>query len=157
MREALQKGGQLPFDPAGQIIFYVGPTPSPPGRPFGSAGPTTAGRMDPYTPMLLERGLKGMIGKGRRSPEVRAAALRYGCLYFGAVEGAAALLSACVRSARIIAYEDLGPEAVQRIVVENFPAMVVNDLCGGDLYENGRKQFQRRLSGKDNPAVPADS
>ena len=98
--------------------------------------------MDPYTPMLIERGLKGMIGKGRRSPQVRAAAIKHGCIYFGAVEGSAALLSECVRSAETIAYADLGPEAIQRITVEHFPAVVVNDLYGGDLYEDGRRQFQ---------------
>jgi len=143
MREQILNNQKLPFDPAGQIVFYVGPTPAPPGRPFGSAGPTTAGRMDPYTPMLIERGLKGMIGKGRRSPQVRAAALKYGCVYFGAVEGSAALLSECVRSAETIAYADLGTEAIQRIIVENFPAVVLNDLYGGDLYEEGRRRFQK--------------
>ena len=143
MWEHVQKNRKLPFDPAGQILFYVGPTPAPPGKIFGSAGPTTSGRMDPYTPFLIERGLKGMIGKGRRSQQVRAAAQKHGCVYFGAVEGTAALLSECVRSAEIIAYEDLGTEAIYRITVEDFPAMVVNDLYGGDLYESGRKRYQQ--------------
>jgi len=143
MWETIRHNEALPFDPAGQVVFYVGPTPPPPGRPFGSAGPTTSGRMDSYTPMLIERGLKGMIGKGRRSQDVRAAALKYGCVYFGAVEGTAALLSECVRTAEIIAYPDLGTEAIHRITVEDFPAIVVNDLYGGDLYEDGRKRFRR--------------
>jgi len=143
MREKIQNNEALPFDPAGQVVFYVGPTPPPPGKIIGSAGPTTAGRMDPFTPMLIDRGLKGMIGKGRRSKGMRDAALKNGCVYFGAVEGTAALLSECVRSAEVIAYDDLGTEAIRRIAVENFPAIVVNDLYGGDLYEDGRKRFRR--------------
>jgi len=147
MRKAIQQGKALPFDPKGQIIFYVGPTPAPPGHVIGSAGPTTAGRMDAFTPMLIERGLRGMIGKGRRSDEVRKAAMKYGCVYFGAVEGAAALLSGCVLAAEVVAYKDLGPEAVFRLTVHNFPAIVVNDLHGGDIYSEGRNKYQRPWPG----------
>jgi len=143
MWQAVQQGKALPFEPKGQILFYVGPTPAPPGRVVGSAGPTTASRMDLFTPMLIERGLKGMIGKGRRSRPVLKAALAHGCVYFGAVEGTAAILAECVRSAEIMAYEDLGTEAIHRLKVENFPAIVVNDLFGGDLYDEGQKRYRR--------------
>lgn len=143
MAEALAAGEGLPFDPEGQVVYFVGPAPARPGRPIGPAGPTTASRMDPYSPMLIERGLRGMIGKGRRSGEVRRAMREHGCVYFGAVEGTAALLARCVREARVVAYEDLGPEAVRRLVVEDFPAVVINDLHGGDLYEEGRARWRR--------------
>ena len=125
------------------MVYFVGPAPARPGRPIGPAGPTTASRMDPYSPMLIERGLRGMIGKGRRSGEVRRAMREHGCVYFGAVEGTAALLARRVREARVVAYEDLGPEAVRRLVVEDFPAVVINDLHGGDLYEEGRARWRR--------------
>ncbi|MGD2185411.1 MAG: FumA C-terminus/TtdB family hydratase beta subunit [Desulfobacterales bacterium] len=143
MWQAAKQGKELPFDPKGQIIFYVGPTPAPPGHVIGSAGPTTSSRMDAFTPMLIERGLKGMIGKGRRSDEVRKAAMEHGCVYFGAVEGTAALLSGCIRAAEVIAYKDLGSEAVFRLSVQSFDAIVVNDLHGGDIYAEGRKKYQR--------------
>jgi fumarate hydratase subunit beta len=143
MHEGCLRGESLPFDPAGQVVYYVGPTPAKPGRPIGSAGPTTASRMDPYAPLLIERGLKGMIGKGRRSAEVRSAMRQHGCVYFGAVEGTAALLADCVKSAELIAYEDLDAEAIRCLVVENFPVVVINDCVGGDLYEEGRRQYQR--------------
>ena len=146
MWETVREGGELPFDPAGQIVYYVGPTPAPPGRVIGSAGPTTAGRMDPFAPLLIERGLKGMIGKGKRSDPVRQAMMRFGCVYFGAVEGTAALLSAHIVRAELVAYEDLGTEAIRRLTVEHFPAIVVNDLNGGDLYEEGRREFRRTVS-----------
>jgi fumarate hydratase subunit beta len=146
MWQAIQQGKKLPFDPKGQIIFYVGPTPAPPGRIIGSAGPTTASRMDPFTPMLIERGLKGMIGKGRRSERVRQAATEHGCVYFGSVEGTAALLSGCIQEIETVAFEDLGPEAIYRLTVNGFPAIVVNDLHGGDLYEAGRKQYRRPIN-----------
>lgn len=146
MWDAVNAGQDLPFDPAGQVVYYVGPTPAKPGRVIGSAGPTTASRMDPYTPFLIERGLTGMIGKGRRSPAVREAMARHGCIYFGAVEGTAALLADRIRSAEVVAYEDLDSEALRRLVVEDFPVVVVNDLHGGDLYEEGRKKYQRRQS-----------
>jgi fumarate hydratase subunit beta len=143
MYDTIKQEGQLPFDPAGQVLFYVGPTPAPPGKVIGSAGPTTAGRMDAFAPMLIERGLRAMIGKGRRSEEVREAMLEHGCIYFGSVEGTAALLSECIHSAEIVAYEDLRSEAILRLTVEDFPAIVVNDLHGGDLYEEGRNRYRR--------------
>jgi fumarate hydratase subunit beta len=143
MWKAIQQGKELPFDPKGQIIFYVGPTPAPPGRIIGSAGPTTSSRMDPFTPMLIERGLKGMIGKGRRSERVRQTAMEHGCVYFGSVEGTAALLSGCIQHAEVVAFEDLGPEAIYRLTVTGFPAIVVNDLHGRDLYEEGRNLYRR--------------
>ncbi len=139
--EALEKGEELPFDLKGQIIYYAGPAPAKPGRPIGSVGPTTSYRMDPYAPRLLEAGLKGMIGKGSRNQEVIEAIKEYKGVYFGAVGGAAAYLARCVKSAEVIAYEDLGPEAVRRLVVEDFPAFVVNDIYGNDLYKIGRCQY----------------
>ena len=147
MWETIKQGKELPFDPQGQVIFYVGPTPAPPGHVIGAAGPTTAGRMDAFTPMLIERGLRGMIGKGRRSEEVRKAAMQYGCVYFGAVEGTAALLSGCIQAAEVVAYQDLGPEAVLKLTVQSFPAVVVNDLYGGDIYAEGRKKYERSWPG----------
>ena len=143
MWKAIQQGQELPFDPEGQIIYYVGPTPPPPGHIIGSAGPTTASRMDPFTPMLIERGLKGMIGKGRRSEKVRKVAIAHGCVYFGSVEGTAALLSGCIQDAEVVAFADLGPEAIYRLTVSGFPAVVVNDLFGRDLYEDGRRLYRR--------------
>ena len=148
MWKAIQQGQELPFDPKGQIIFYVGPTPPPPGRIIGSAGPTTASRMDPFTPMLIERGLKGMIGKGRRSEKVRQTAMAHGCVYFGSVEGTAALLSGCIQHAEVVAFEDLGPEAIYRFTVTGFPAIVVNDLHGRDLYEEGRHLYRLLRTGE---------
>ena len=141
--EALAKGEPLPFDPRGQIIYYMGPSPAPPGKPIGSAGPTTAGRMDPYTIPLLEAGLKGMIGKGNRSPEVKEALKKYKAVYFAAIGGAAALIASCIKKAEIIAYEDLGAEAVRRLYVEDFPVIVVNDIYGGDAYETGKTRYRR--------------
>lgn len=139
--EALERGEEPPFDLKGQIIYYAGPAPAKPGRPIGSVGPTTSYRMDPYAPKLLEVGLKGMIGKGTRSKEVIDAIVKYKGVYFGAVGGAAAYLARCVKEAKVIAYEDLGPEAVRRLVVEDFPAFVVNDVHGNDLYRMGRCQY----------------
>ena len=136
-------GKPLPVDLAGQVIYYCGPTPARPGRPIGSAGPTTASRMDPYTPILLERGVRGMIGKGRRSTTVKDAICRFGAVYFAAVEGTAALLGRCVRSAEVAAFADLGPEAIYRLTVERFPVVVANDCHGGDVYEDGRARFRR--------------
>ena len=143
MKEAADKGEPLPFDPAGQVVYYTGPAPARPGSALGPAGPTTASRMDPYTPSLIERGLRGMIGKGARSRPVLEAMRRYGCVYFGAVEGTAALLADRVKEAEVVAHEDLGPEAILRLVVEEFPVVVVNDLHGGDLYREGRKRWRR--------------
>lgn len=125
---------ELPFNIKNAIIYYVGPSPAKPGSVIGSAGPTTSCRMDVYSPVLIERGLKGMIGKGSRSKEVKEAIKKYKAVYFAAVGGAGALLSKCIKKCEVIAYEDLGPEAVHKLEVENFPAIVVNDIYGNDLY-----------------------
>ncbi|OPL16874.1 MAG: fumarate hydratase [delta proteobacterium MLS_D] len=135
MYEAVTAGRDLPVDLDNAVLFYAAPTPAPPGRVIGSIGPTTSGRMDRYTPMLLERGLGAMIGKGSRSREVRDAMSRCGAVYFGAPGGVAALLSRTVRSARIVACEDAGPEAMMELTVVEFPLVVINDCVGGDLYE----------------------
>lgn len=140
--EALEKGEPLPFDPKGQIIYYMGPSPAKPGKPIGSAGPTTSYRMDPYTPRLLQAGLKGMIGKGNRSPEVREAIQKYKAVYMAATGGAAALIAKSIKAAEVIAYDDLGAEALRRLQVEDFPAIVVNDMYGGDAYEDGKAKYQ---------------
>jgi len=142
MVAALDAGEELPFDPKGQIIYYMGPSPARPGRPIGSAGPTTSYRMDPYTPRMLEEGLKGMIGKGNRSPEVREALKKYKAVYFAATGGAAALIADSIKEAEVIAYEDLGAEALQKLRVEDFPAIVVNDMYGGDAYEEGKAKYR---------------
>lgn len=139
----LDKGEPLPFDLSGQIIYYVGPTPAPPGRPIGAAGPTTSFRMDTYAPRLIERGLKGMIGKGLRSPEVIEAIKKWGCVYFGATGGAGALLSLTIKKAEIIAFEDLGPEAVRKLEVRDFPVVVINDIRGNDLYQENVRKYKR--------------
>ncbi len=143
MIEALDKGEQLPFDPRGQILYYMGPAPAKPGDVIGSAGPTTSYRMDVYTPRLLEAGLKGMIGKGGRSDDVKAAIAKYKAVYFAAIGGAAALIAQSIKRAEVIAYDDLGAEAVRRLEVENFPVIVVNDVYGGDLYHEGRSKYRR--------------
>ncbi len=145
MAEAIEKGDSLPFDPEGQVVYFTGPAPARPGHTLGPAGPTTASRMDSYSPLLIERGLRGMIGKGLRSKEVRESMQQHGCIYFGAVEGTAALLAQCVKEAEIVAYEDLGAEAIRRLVVEDFPVVVVNDLYGGDLYVEGREKWRREV------------
>jgi fumarate hydratase subunit beta len=144
--EALDSGQPLPIDPRGQIIYYMGPSPAPPGKPIGSAGPTTSYRMDPYTPRLLEQGLKGMIGKGNRGPDVRQALKKHKAVYFAAVGGAAALIANSIRKAEVIAYEDLGPEALRRLEVEDFPAIVVNDIYGADTYEEGKAKYKKNSS-----------
>jgi fumarate hydratase subunit beta len=141
--EGLERGDSLPFDPVGQIIYYMGPTPAKPGEPIGSAGPTTSCRMDPYTPRLLEAGLKGMIGKGNRSAIVRDAIKKHRAVYLAAIGGAGALIAKSIKAAEVIAYEDLGPEALLRLQVEDFAAVVINDIYGGDAYEEGRSQYQR--------------
>ncbi|WP_144444004.1 Fe-S-containing hydro-lyase [Desulfurobacterium indicum] len=140
--EAVERGENPPFDIKGQIIYYAGPAPAKPGMPIGSVGPTTSYRMDPFAPKMLAWGLKGMIGKGKRDKAVKEAIQKYKGVYFGAIGGAAAFLARCVKSAEVIAYEDLGPEAVRKLVVEDFPAFVVNDIYGNDLYEIGRKEYQ---------------
>jgi fumarate hydratase subunit beta len=141
--EALDSGQPLPVDLRGQIIYYMGPSPAPPGKPIGSAGPTTSYRMDPYTPRLLEQGLKGMIGKGNRGPEVRQALRAHKAVYFAAVGGAAALIANSIRKADVVAYEDLGAEALRRLEVEDFPVIVVNDIYGADAYEEGKAKYRR--------------
>jgi fumarate hydratase subunit beta len=140
---ALDAGQDLPFDPAGQIIYYMGPAPAKPGDPIGSAGPTTSYRMDPYAPRLMQVGLKGMIGKGNRSLPVREAMQRYGAVYLGAIGGAGALIAKSVTAAEVIAYEDLGAEALRRLEVVGFPAIVVNDIHGGDAYEAGKAAYRK--------------
>ena len=135
--EALDKGLPLPFDLEGQVIYYAGPCPPAPGQVIGSLGPTTSGRMDPYTPRLLSEGLGGMIGKGRRNREVVEAVSRYGSVYFVTIGGAGALLSRTVRKADLVAYPDLGPEAIYRLEIEDFPAIVGIDAFGNDIYERG--------------------
>ena len=143
LAQLLRDGKPLPVDLRDQVIYYCGPTPARPGRPIGSAGPTTASRMDGYTPALIAYGVRGMIGKGQRSQEVREAIKKFQAIYFGAVEGTAALLGERVREAQVVAFPDLGPEAIHRLVVEDFPVMVVNDVRGGDLYEEGRIRYRR--------------
>ena len=135
MVDALRAGERLPFDPAGQVMYYMGPSPPPEGRVIGAAGPTTAGRMDPYAPALYAAGIRATIGKGARSAQVRAAVVECRALYLAAIGGAGALLSRCIREAHVVAYPELGPEAVRRLIVEDFPAVVVSDAHGGDLYE----------------------
>ncbi len=143
MIAALDAGGVLPFDVRGQVIYYVGPSPTKPGDVIGSAGPTTAGRVDDYTVPLLARGLKGMIGKGTRSAAVRAGMVEYGAVYLVAVGGAAALIADRIKRVELIAYEDLGTEAIRRLEVEDFPLLVANDISGNDVYEQGKAAYKR--------------
>ncbi len=140
--EALERGEPLPIPLAGQTIYYMGPSPAPPGRVIGAAGPTTSGRMDVYTPRLLAAGLRAMIGKGSRSGEVREAIVRHRAVYFAALGGAGALISKTIKDAEPAAYNDLGPEAIRRLRVEKLPLIVVNDITGGDLYESGRARYR---------------
>lgn len=135
MVELLDAGKELPFDIQGQVIYYAGPAPAKPGAVIGSCGPTTSYRMDPYTPRLIQQGLKGMIGKGTRSDEVKKAIVDHKCVYFVAIGGLGALLAKTIKEAEIIAYPDLGPEAIRRLVVEDFPAIVAIDVRGEDIYE----------------------
>ena len=141
MSENLAKGEKLPFDIENQLIYYMGPSPAREGRPIGSAGPTTASRMDKYAPTLLDLGLGGMIGKGKRSQAVKDAIVRNDAVYFAAVGGAGALLSKCIKKAEVIAYDDLGTEAIRRLEVENLPAIVVIDCQGNNLYETAIKEY----------------
>ncbi len=134
LSEALDRGEDLPFDLRGAVIYYVGPSPAPPGRPIGSAGPTTSYRMDSYAPRLHALGLKATIGKGRRNPEVRDALKQHTAVYLGGTGGAGALLSQCITAAAVIAYDDLGPEAIRELTVKDFPLLVINDCVGGELY-----------------------
>ena len=142
MYEILQKGGELPVDWKDQVIYYMGPSPAREGRPIGSAGPTTASRMDKYAPQLLDLGLGAMVGKGKRSQAVIDAIVRNGSVYFAAVGGAGALLSKCITSAEVVAYDDLGTEAIRKLTVENFPAIVVIDSEGNNLYETAIKEYR---------------
>jgi len=140
--DLIEKGEELPFPLQGAVIYFVGPTPPKPGDPIGSAGPTTSYRMDSYSPTLIKHGLKGMIGKGKRNQAVKDACKEHKAVYFGATGGAGALLGKLIKDAKVIAYEELGPEAVRELIIENFPVTVINDAYGNDLYEEGRKQYE---------------
>jgi fumarate hydratase subunit beta len=143
--ETLDRGEKLPVDLKGQIIYYAGPSPTPPGKQIGSVGPTTSYRMDPYAPRLMDVGLKGMIGKGPRSQKVIDSIVKNKAVYFAAIGGAAALLAKQVKKAEVIAYEELGPEAIRRLVVEDFPVIVVNDIYGKDLFVEGVQRYAKEL------------
>jgi fumarate hydratase subunit beta len=143
LMDLIEKGEPLPFDLQGQIIFYVGPTPARPGKPIGSAGPTTSYRMDVFTPRLHELGLKASIGKGSRSPEVKQALRDFKAVYLAVTGGAAALVAQRIKKSEVVAYPELGPEAIYRLEVVDFPAQVINDMYGGDIYEEGRKQYKK--------------
>ena len=140
--DLIEKGEELPFDLKGSVIYFVGPTPPKPGEPIGSAGPTTSYRMDSYSPTLIKHGQKGMIGKGKRNQAVKDACKEYKAVYFGATGGAGALIAKAIKSAKVIAYEELGPEAIRELEVENFPVTVINDTYGNDLYEMGRAKYE---------------
>lgn len=142
MIEALDQGEPLPVDVRGQTIYFMGPSPARPGRPIGSAGPTTSGRMDAYSPRLMEQGLKGMIGKGPRSKEVKDAMVKHKAIYMGAIGGAGAIISKSIQKAEVVAYDELGAEALRRLEVEDFPVTVINDIYGGDLYEEGKEKYR---------------
>lgn len=140
--EALDQGKPLPFDIKGQTIYFMGPSPAKPGKPIGSAGPTTSGRMDAYSPRLIAEGLKGMIGKGMRSQAVKDAMKKYKAVYLAAIGGAGALIARSIKKSEVIAYEELGAEAIRRLDVEDFPVTVVNDIYGGDLYQEGKAKYK---------------
>jgi len=142
MVEALEQGKPLPFDIRRQTIYFMGPSPAKPGQPIGSAGPTTSGRMDSYSLRLIAEGLKGMIGKGMRSQAVKGAMKKYKAVYFAAIGGAGALISKSIKKSEVIAYEELGAEAIRRLEVEDFPVTVVNDIYGGDLYQEGKAKYR---------------
>ena len=142
MVTALEKGEPLPFELKGQTIYYMGPTPARPGQVIGSAGPTSSYRMDIYAPRLMEAGLKGMIGKGQRTPAALDAMKKYKAVYFAAIGGTGALIAKSIKKADIIAYEELGAEAVRKLEVENFPVTVINDIYGGDLYQQGKAKYK---------------
>jgi fumarate hydratase subunit beta len=141
--EALNKGENLPVEIKDQVIYYCGPSPAPPGKVIGACGPTTSSRMDAYAPTLISMGLKGMIGKGKRMQSVKDALKQYKSVYFGATGGAGALLSKCVLSSEIIAYDELGPEAVRKLEVKDLPLFVINDIYGNDLYDAGMQKYKR--------------
>jgi len=142
----IKEGKELPFDISGQIIYYVGPSPAKPGHVIGSAGPTSSYRMDPSSPYLIAKGLKGMVGKGPRSKEVIDAMRKYKCVYFATIGGAGALLAKSITKSEIIAYEDLGPEAIRRLEVKDFPAIVAQDIYGNNLYVDGVKRYAKAAS-----------
>ena len=142
MVEALDRGSPLPFDIRGQTIYYMGPTPARPGQAIGSAGPTTSGRMDVYAPRLMAEGLKGMIGKGMRSQTVKDAMIKHRAIYLAAIGGVGALISRSIKKSDVIAYEELGAEAIRRLEVADFPATVANDIYGGDLYQEGKARYR---------------
>ncbi len=144
--ETLDRGEKLPFDVKGQTIYYMGPSPTKPGKVIGSAGPTTSGRMDAYTPRMLEAGLKAMIGKGLRTQEVKDAIVKHRAVYMAATGGAAALIAKSITKSEVIAYEELGPEAVLRLEVKDFPAVVINDCHGGDLYQEGKAKYAKSVA-----------
>ena len=143
--EAVERGEEPPIDLKGQIIYYVGPTPPRPGQVIGSAGPTTAYRMDPFTPKMLDLGIKAAVGKGGRSKDVREALVNHRAVYFGAIGGTGALLSGTIKKVDVVAYEDLGTEAIRRLEVEDFPVIVINDIYGNDLLEQGKAEYQRQV------------
>lgn len=147
MCETLAKGEKLPFDPLDATIYYVGPTPAKPGQVIGSAGPTTSGRMDAYAPTMMSVGARGMIGKGARLPEVVDAMKKYSGVYFGAIGGAGALLAKCIKKSEMIAYEDLGAEALRKLYVEDMPLVVIIDSQGNNLYEEGRTSYLNQKRG----------
>jgi len=146
LADSIGKGEALPFELENAIVYYVGPTPATPERVIDSAGPTTSGRMDAYTPLLIASGLTGMIGKGLRSQDVKEAMIKYGAVYLGAIGGAGALLARCVESSEVIAYEDLGAEAIRKLVVKNMPLTVIINSTGEDLYKFGRMQYLSSIS-----------
>ncbi len=150
--DLIERGEPLPVDLKGQIMFYVGPTPARPGRPIGSAGPTTSGRMDAFTPRLHEMGLKATVGKGSRNEKVRESLRATRSVYLAITGGAAALVSRSIQTAEVVAYPELGPEAIRRLEVVDFPVVVVNDMYGGDLYQEGRARYQT-LAGKEPKAT----
>jgi len=143
MVDSIKKQEPLPIDIKGQVIYYAGPAPAKPGYPIGPIGPTTSGRMDAFTPLMLEHGLKGMVGKGNRSKDVIEAMKKHKAVYFAAIGGAAALLAKRIKSAKVVAYEDLGAEAITELVVDELPVVVVNDAFGNDLYEEGLKRYRQ--------------
>jgi len=146
MVEALNQGKPLPFDIKGATVYYMGPSPARPGRVIGSAGPTTSGRMDAYAPRLIAEGLKGMIGKGLRSKAVKDAMVKHKAVYLGGIGGAGAIMSKSIKKAKVVAYEELGAEALRRLEVEDFSVTVINDIYGGDLYEEGKARYRVKVA-----------
>ena len=144
LSQALDAGDKLPFDLKGQTLYYMGPSPAKPGQVIGSAGPTTSGRLDRYTPRLIASGIRAMIGKGNRSAAVKEAIKKHQAVYFATIGGAGALLAKSIKQVEVIAYEDLRAEAILQLKVDNFPAIVANDIYGGDLFEQGKARYQRR-------------